>query len=148
MTTQGSTPHNASTTEWQGVGPARILDRVRKFNRAVTNPVVGQLAGKVPGMLVMVSHEGRWSGRQFRAPVAAQVNDAKVIIPLTYGDRADWVKNVLHSGRALIRHNGEMIRAVHPRIVGADQAIPEFPWPLQLIMRRIGMKSFMILDRE
>ena len=99
-------------------------------------------------MLVLVSHEGRSSGRSYRAPVIALVGETKVIIPLTYGDRADWVKNVLHTGRAAIRHNRQTIRAVHPRIVGSDQAMPEFPLPIQFAMRRVGMKSFMVLDTE
>lgn len=70
------------------------------------------------------------------------------VIALTYGSQADWVKNVLASGRATIEH-GEIDHAVsNPRIVGRSDALGVFPAWAVAILRLVAVTEFSRLEVE
>src|SRR3569833_1710262 len=65
--------------------------RVARFNRVATNQVLKHVAGWAPGF-AMVVHKGRKSGREFRTPVNVFRTKDGIVVALTYGPGADWVK--------------------------------------------------------
>ena len=70
---------------------------VRRFNRAVTNRVLGLVAPWLPPFAVVV-HRGRNSGREYRTPIWAFHREGRFVVALTYGSDTDWVRNVLAAG--------------------------------------------------
>lgn len=131
--------------EIQGVAPAWVLDRVRRFNREVLNPVMRRLAGRAPFSLAMLSHRGRQSGRLFRVPVLVTRSGDTVVVPLTYGDRADWVRNILAGGRAGLLLHGRVLLLDDPRVVPPNRALPAFAPALRIALRLVGMRWFLAL---
>src|SRR5574341_2187379 len=111
------TSHNAPLPPWNGVAPVALLDRVRRFNRACLNPLVRRFAGRAPGPLVLLRHRGRTSGRAYVTPLIAERSADGFVIPLTYGERADWVKNVMAEGQASVCHHGVAYAATAPLIL-------------------------------
>jgi deazaflavin-dependent oxidoreductase (nitroreductase family) len=109
---------------------------VAKFNRVATNRVLGKLAGRVPGF-VMLHHVGRKSGKPFRTPVNAFRRGDTVSIVMTYGPGSDWVKNVLAAGGCEIELRGRRLTLRAPRIVegAARRVVPWAARPVVVLAR-------------
>ena len=113
-------------------------EAVARFNRRVTNPVIGSVAGKV-GPLAIVEHRGRRSGTRYRTPVMAFPEGEEVIFALTYGTEVDWVKNLIAAGGCTIEYQRRSIRLADPRLEHGTTA-EAFPrlvrWMLRLMRVR------------
>ncbi|WP_067540600.1 nitroreductase family deazaflavin-dependent oxidoreductase [Nocardia crassostreae] len=114
-----------------GIAPA-WLPRV---NRLVTNRLVGLTAGKLPPYTV-IHHVGRKSGRAFRTPVAGVYRDGLFLVPLLYGDRSDWVRNVLAADGAEVTYRGRTRKLTTPRVLDAAGAAT-LPEPAHLFTRLV-----------
>src|SRR6476661_5829880 len=90
--------------------------RLARFNRHVTNRIVGPVAGHLPGFAV-VSHVGRRSGRVHRTPVNLFRDGDRYVIALTYGSDSQWVRNVLAAGAVDAETPGRRVRLVAPEVV-------------------------------
>lgn len=123
-----------------------LPDRLARFNRRVTTPLVGGLAGRLPP-LALVAHRGRTSGRPFRTPVMAFPDGDGFVIALTYGPDRDWVKNTRAAGGCTLIRGGHEIPLVDPEIVGEAEGLPVLPAPLRPIVRRLGVTAFLRLRR-
>jgi deazaflavin-dependent oxidoreductase (nitroreductase family) len=74
------------------------------------------------GVRPVLIHVGRVSGTTYRTPLDAHpVADGYLFIPM-YGPRTDWVKNVLATGTAILRIDGDDIALAFPRLVKKDVA--------------------------
>ena len=83
----------------------------------ILNPVVATLAGRrhFP-MAAQIHHVGRRTGTPYVTSVGARVQGAAVLIPLTFGNRSDWTRNVRAAGQCSVRLNGKVYQAVAPAI--------------------------------
>ena len=119
--------------------------RLAKFNRVVTNRVLGPFARYVPGFAV-VSHVGRRSGRTYRVPVSLFRRGDGYVIALMYGADSQWVRNVLAAGGADIETRGRRLRLVGPEVV-RDPARSLVPKPVRVPIRLANVDEFMLLKR-
>ena len=69
---------------------------VRRFNRSVGNPRTMATAGQPRAYASVIQHQGRTSGSTYDTPIVPFTTSDGFVIPLPYGARADWVKNVRH----------------------------------------------------
>ena len=130
-----------------GIAPDWVLDRVRRFNRRVFNPLVLALTagGRRWAYFALVRHVGRRSGRSYSTPIWVIRTGGGFLVPLTYGTRADWCRNVLAAGAATIVCRGVAVAVVRPTVVDAASVVPRLP-PLQRgVMRLVGMRQFLVL---
>ena len=116
-----------------------------RFNRRVTNRVLGRFAGHVPGFAI-VTHTGRRSARTYRTPVNLFRSGDTYVIALTYGADAQWVRNVEAAGGCELETRGARIRLVEPRIVH-DPRRTRVPAPVRLPLAAIDVSDFMLLTR-
>jgi deazaflavin-dependent oxidoreductase (nitroreductase family) len=73
----------------------------------VLNPVIRRMAGRAGVPLIgLVGHRGRRSGRMYSAPVAIGTTETVFLIPLTFGPRSDWCRNILASGECEVKLHG------------------------------------------
>lgn len=122
-----------------------VLPRaLARFNRMVTNPIGRTVAGRVPGSGIVV-HRGRRSGRAYRTPVAVFRRPGGYAIALTYGPGAEWVRNVLAAGGAVLERGDRRIRLTDPRVVvdPGRRLVP--PW-VRVFLRLLGADAFLLLD--
>ena len=106
--------------------------RLARFNKRVTNRIQGVWAPWLPPWAVIV-HKGRKSGREYRTPVLAWRSGGRLEVGLYYGERAEWVRNVLAAGGAGVVRGGRTWRLGNPRVVdAADPAVSP-------LLRRIGL---------
>ncbi|MFT5563907.1 MAG: hypothetical protein ACI970_000623 [Myxococcota bacterium] len=87
-----------------------VLGAARRMNRRFLNPRQMASAGQPDAYAAIVRHAGRTSGALYETPVVAEPTANGFAIALPYGTRADWLRNVLAAGQALIVHDG----AEHP----------------------------------
>lgn len=155
-------PKRTTPSQPQGSGHAGVLEPsgpalvVRLGVRPMTtilNPLIIRLAGRRHfRMAAQVHHVGRRSGRLYVTPAGAHLHGDVIVIPLTFGSRSDWARNVRAAGGCLIRLDGRDYRAVEPEILGRDEAgdlIRSTFGPLERAgLRMLGIRQFMRLRAE
>ena len=106
--------------------PSRAVRMTIKPMSRVLNPLVRKLAGKKHmAMAAQMHHTGRRSGRSFMTPVGAKLSGEYFLIPLTFGNRSDWCRNVRAAGGAVIRWRGADYQVIEPEIVATKAARAE-----------------------
>ncbi|HLU31896.1 MAG TPA: nitroreductase family deazaflavin-dependent oxidoreductase [Acidimicrobiia bacterium] len=122
-----------------------VLDRVRHFNRAYTNPKVMRTAGEPGASASIIRHTGRSSGRQYETPVGVMEVGDDYLITLPYGTSADWVKNVLAAGAAEVVHEGRTVPVGDPELVSAGVVSTGVPAREILTQRLYGIDQMLRL---
>jgi deazaflavin-dependent oxidoreductase (nitroreductase family) len=92
-----------------------------RFNKRVTNRVQGMWAPWLPPWVVIV-HNGRKSGREYRTPVLAWRSGDRLEVVLYYGAGSDWARNVVAAGEAGVIRAGRTWRLAGARVVEASAA--------------------------
>ena len=121
------------------------------FVRSLTpifNPLAMPLAasGLIP-VWGVVRHTGRKSGRSFATPIALAARAGTFFVPLPWGDRTDWCRNVLAAHGGAIRYRGHEYVVREPVVVADTDASPAFPAAIRPLLRLIGIKRFLRLER-
>ena len=114
-----------------------------RFNRGVTNHVSGLVAGHLPGFGIVV-HTGRRSGRRYRTPVNVFRHADGFVIALTYGEVADWIRNVMAAGGCELERRGRLVAVTDPRIV-TDGRAELVPVAVRPILRLLGVDHFLVV---
>jgi hypothetical protein len=116
-----------------------VTDRVRQFNRAVTNPRVLRSAGEPGASASVICHVGRVSGRSYKTPVGPFAVGDDFVIALPYGPGADWVRNVMTKGSAVLVHEGRSMPIHEPEVVPVAEVITDLPSSEQRTLRLFGV---------
>jgi deazaflavin-dependent oxidoreductase (nitroreductase family) len=91
------------------------------------NPLLMKLAGtRFLPLYGVIQHRGRRSGKDFRTPVVVRPVDDGFIVPMPWGERTDWYRNVRAAGGCLIRWNGRDYPVVHPEVIDGAAARVSF----------------------
>jgi len=104
-------------------------------------PLALRLAGKEGSSTSVVRHVGRRSGRTYETPVIAARYRASFLIALPYGERADWLKTVLHRGSAAIVTNGHTYEVERSRVIPMADATTYFRPREQRMHRQFHVNS-------
>jgi deazaflavin-dependent oxidoreductase (nitroreductase family) len=115
-----------------------------RFNRTVTNRVTRLVVGHLPGFGIVV-HVGRRTGHRYRTPVNVFRRPGGYVIALTYGEVADWIRNVRSAGGCELERRGRLVRLTSPRVV-VDRRAGEVPAPVRPVLRLLGVDHFLELD--
>ena len=133
------------------VGPSLFVRLVMGPMTKILNPVVATLAGRrhFP-MAAQIRHVGRRTGTPHVTSVGARVQGAAVLIPLTFGNRSDWTRNVRAAGQCSVRLNGKVYQAVAPQFIDVAHDAPlirgAFGPVQRLAFRLLGIQQFMQLQ--
>lgn len=122
-----------------------VLSFLRKMNRSLTNRMVMKKAGQPGSNASVVRHKGRVSGASYETPVAVAVTDNGFAVPLPYGERPDWLKNLVAAGGGEVVHQGEIYAIDHPELVGADRAEDFFGPKERRTNRLYGLDRFLLV---
>jgi deazaflavin-dependent oxidoreductase (nitroreductase family) len=114
-----------------------------RFNRRVTNRILGPIVGHLPWFGIL-THVGRRSGRVYRTPVMLFGSGTRRVIAMTYGPDTDWARNVEAAGSATVAQRGRTLRLGEPRLIH-DPARRLVPWPVRWVLRLIGAADFLEL---
>jgi hypothetical protein len=120
-----------------------VRDRVRQFNKNVLNPIVLPLAGRRLRFYAIVHHAGRRSGRSYSTPVVAESTADGFVIPLPYGKRDDWYRNVMASDGCTLFWRGQEYMVGEPELIDEAMALERIPPSKRLAMRMLRIPQFL-----
>lgn len=95
----------------------------------------------------VVHHVGRRSGRAYETPVVAVGQDDGFLIALPYGDRTDWMKNVLANGKATVVTHGRTYPVDQPQVLPMNEATRFFGPKEQKLHRRFSVDTCLRVHR-
>jgi deazaflavin-dependent oxidoreductase (nitroreductase family) len=113
---------------------AMLLPAVRYATR-LTRPLAGR---RFFPLWAVLRHRGRKTGREYAVPVGVRATADAYFIALPFGERTQWVHNVVAADGCTIRWRGKDTVLAHPMIVRADEAAFAFPPVLRWMMRAAG----------
>ena len=116
-----------------------------RFNRVVTNRVLGVLAPWLPPFAVIV-HRGRSTGRVYRTPVWAFRRDGRLVVALTYGSDTDWIRNLFAEGGGRVLRFGREHAVTAPQLIRAESGRGLVPALIVPVLRAIGVREFLLLE--
>ena len=119
---------------------------VRKFNRAILNPITKLFAGRL--FYSLLYHIGRRSGKEYSTPVFAAIRQEHIYIPLPYGADTDWMLNVQAKGKCDVKIRGKLYSSTNPEIVGATMALSVFPSIIRWAFERTNVNQYLRLEIE
>ncbi len=125
---------------------APLQAALRRLTQA-TRPLAMRSAGKDKSKTSVVRHIGRRTGRTYETPVVAVEHEDSVLIALPYGERTDWMKNVLASGHATIVSNGQTYEVDLPQIIAMTEATRYFRPKEQKLHKRFAVDTCLRLHR-
>jgi deazaflavin-dependent oxidoreductase (nitroreductase family) len=117
-----------------------IQNALRLFTRAM-RPLALRSAGQEGSSTAVVRHLGRRSGRTYETPVIVARHDDSFLIALPYGQRTDWLKNVLGKGSATIVTNGQTHEVDRPEVIPMTEATAYFRPREQRMHRQFHVDS-------
>jgi deazaflavin-dependent oxidoreductase (nitroreductase family) len=119
-----------------------------RFIARVTDPLMRPLAGRRYFKLwAIVHHVGRRTGTHYATPVAIVATSDGFVIPLPWGERTQWARNVLDAAGCRVRWGGADIPLVEPQLIGRDQAQRFFNPVLRTVLRTFRMGVFLRLRK-
>jgi deazaflavin-dependent oxidoreductase (nitroreductase family) len=110
------------------------------------NPLMLSLAGsrRLP-MLAVIHHRGRRSGHSYTTPLAARLTADGFVIPLTFGEQADWFRNVQAAGGCMIQWKGVNYQVIEPVVVDWTTIRASFYPAERILVPLIGIEHFVRL---
>lgn len=102
-----------------------VQNALRMFTRTM-RPLAMRSAGREGTATAVVRHVGRKSGRVYQTPVIVARHDDSFLIALPYGERTDWLKNVLAAGSAAIVADGRSYEVDRPVVIPMAEATGYF----------------------
>jgi deazaflavin-dependent oxidoreductase (nitroreductase family) len=125
------------------VNREKILNRVRLFNRRFLNPLVLRYAGRQGAFYAVMEHIGRRSGQSYRTPLVAHPIEDGFVIPLPYGTKVDWLRNIQAAGGAVLHWNGQDYRLSEPTEIDAVEARKLLPPAREWVYRVVGITHYL-----
>jgi deazaflavin-dependent oxidoreductase (nitroreductase family) len=114
----------------------RSHDRIRSFNKHVTNPLLRRFAYSSRGPFAVIRHVGRRSGKPYETTIMVWPVEEGFVIALTYGESVDWYRNILAAERCTLLWHRKVYAVGKPEPIDAKIALPAFPLAFRLILRR------------
>lgn len=119
-------------------GPTQAV--LRRMTQ-LTRPLAMRSAGSETSSTSIVRHVGRRSGRTYETPVVAVEHDDGFLIALPYGERTDWLKNVVAGGVASVVSHGRTFRIDQPQVIPMSDATRYFGPKEQKLHRRFAVAT-------
>ena len=119
-----------------------LRDRVRIFNKYVTNRVLRVFASLSFGPFAIVRHVGRRSGKPYETVIMVWPTGEGFVMALTYGKSVDWYRNILAAGGSSVFWHRKSSAVGKPEQIDAQTALTAFPALFRLVLGRVGLRDF------
>jgi deazaflavin-dependent oxidoreductase (nitroreductase family) len=126
-------------------GPPGISRPIRRLARTL-GPLALPLAGRrrMP-LYAVLRHTGRRSGARYATPVVAFHTADGFLIPLPFGDRTQWARNLFAAGGGGLRKGGHDHDIGAPRIVDRGTVAPLLPVGVRFLSDLVGLRQFVLV---
>jgi len=117
-------------------------DRIRVFNKHVTNRVLRIFTYLPAGPFAIMHHVGRRSGKQYDTVLMVWLRPEGFVIALTYGPQVDWYRNLLAAEGGSVYWHRDEYTVGKPEPIEARIALTAFPLPFRFVLGRRGLHDF------
>ncbi len=125
-----------------------VIDTVRRISFRFLNPRQLRTAGQPGAYAGILRHTGRTSGTAYETPLGIEPTDDGFVIALVYGDRTQWLINVLAAGTAEVVVEGGTYRVDRPAVVPMSEVAECFPVSDRRLSGVIAVKNALRLYRS
>jgi deazaflavin-dependent oxidoreductase (nitroreductase family) len=132
---------------FHGAGQARRSRPIHALavaTRRLANPLAGS---RWFPLWAVLGHTGRTSGTAYRTPVVAFAVGDGFLIPLPFGDRTQWAKNLFGADGGTLRHRGREVAIAAPEIVELAAIQRDLPAWVRFAAGRLGLRQFVRVRR-
>jgi hypothetical protein len=137
--------HFAASWVFRAQDPA-VIGQIKRFNRRWLNPLMLRFAGGPHWYAARQEHRGRRTGRLYATPITVNRVPGGFAIPLPYGRDVDWARNLLAMGDGVLTDHGVRAGIGNPRIVSAEDLLPDLSPSTRRIIATYGIRDFMRVD--
>ena len=114
-----------------------------RFNTRYTNRLIGPILVWLP-WFGWLFHVGRRTGRPYKTPIMLYHRGDRGVIALTYGERTQWLKNVLAAGTCTFESpRSEPLHLASPEFIH-DPSRRLVPWLIRLPLWVIRVSDFVV----
>lgn len=125
-----------------------VRGKMTHLNRRILNPVARQFVVNRLGLLASLKHNGRRSGQEYVTPVLAVRLKDDFIVPLPYGMRVDWFRNIMAARNCQLVWKKQSYVLERPEVITLAQTHHAYPWPIRWIFFAGGVNHHVLLHRQ
>ena len=127
-----------------------LLVRLGPFQKFLTryNGMTRKISGTQRSSWGLLTHVGRRSGRVYQTSLGTNPYGDGFLLPLGYGPRTDWYRNVMAAGACTLAWNGRTYRLERPELISGPEAIRAWPIRDRILLRLAGMHDFVWLHQS
>ena len=103
-----------------------VLGPIIWMSKKFMNPMQMRSAGTPGAYASIVRHRGRRSGTAYETPVGVVADGDAFLVALPYGERAQWLRNVLVAGSADLVHEGTTYHVDRPELIPMETVADRF----------------------
>jgi deazaflavin-dependent oxidoreductase (nitroreductase family) len=102
----------------------RVIGWLTWYHKHVTNPVMVRFFSGRSESSALLHHVGRRTGKAHVTPLTAHRSEDTIIIPLPYGAKTDWLRNLQAAGQGVVDLGGRSFTVDEPEVVPIDEVMP------------------------
>lgn len=122
-----------------------LRDRIRHFNKRVTNRLLHGFTNFSHGPFAIIRHVGRRSGKPYETVIWVWQMRKGFVVALTYGPDVDWLRNLRAAGGGTVFWHRRLYVVGKPEQIDAETALQAFPAFFRLIFRTFGKQEQFVL---
>jgi len=108
-------------------GNPRVIGLLTWYHKHVTNPVMVRFVSGRSAHAALLHHVGRRSGKAYATPLTAHRSEDTIIVPLPYGTKIDWLRNLQAAGQGVVKLEGRSFTVDEPEVVPVDSVMELLP---------------------
>ena len=122
-----------------------LRDRIRIFNKRVTNRLLRWFTRFSHGPFAIIHHVGRRSGKPYETVIWVWQMREGFVIALTYGPEVDWYRNMRAAGGGTVFWHKRLYVVGKPVPIDSQKALQAFPAFFRTIFRTFGKEEQFVL---
>ena len=116
---------------------------IYRYGRSRFNLITSPSAGSCWSLFALLRHRGRRSGQWYATPVAVLPLRGAMLIPATYGEDADWCRNILASGSCVVTWRGKSYAGEDARLISLGEVLAALPAWQRPGYRLFGIRQYL-----
>ncbi|GAB3002673.1 nitroreductase family deazaflavin-dependent oxidoreductase [Mycobacterium bourgelatii] len=132
-----------SANRYRLIGSGQFRTFIKRFNSTTS-----KVAGTPLSPHGLLTHTGRRSGRVYQTPLGTVRHGDGFLVPLTYGTRADWYRNLAAAGGGTFDWKGRTYHVERPEIISGKEPLGAWPLRERIILQLAGIEDFMWLHES
>jgi deazaflavin-dependent oxidoreductase (nitroreductase family) len=122
-----------------------LPDRMRFFNKHITNRVLRGFTSFSHGPFAIIHHVGRRSGNSYETVIWVWKMREGFVIALTLGSEVDWYRNMKAAGGGTVFWHKRLYEVRKPELIDTEKALTAFPAFFRLLFRTFGKQMKFVL---